>query len=63
MAFLTDDEISRLSPPERRALIAQLWDSLEHDQLPLTGAQQARLERRDGVTWTALKVELEQRCP
>jgi putative addiction module component (TIGR02574 family) len=54
------------------ALIAQLWDSLEHEQLPLTGAQEAELERRlgsldedrrSGVTWASLKAELEQRCP
>ena len=72
MKLLTSDEIVRLSPPERLALIAQLWDSLENDQLPLTGAQQAELERRlssldqdrqNGVTWAALKAELEQRCP
>ena len=68
----TPDEIVRLSPPERLALIAQLWDSLDHDQLPLTMAQQAELEyrlntldedRQNGVTWAALKAELEQRCP
>lgn len=38
----------------------------------LTTAQQAELERRltsldqdrrDGITWAALKAELEQRCP
>jgi putative addiction module component (TIGR02574 family) len=72
MEFLTHDEIVRLSPPERLALIAQLWDSLEDDQLPLTDAQQAELERRlasldqdrsEGVTWAALKAELERRCP
>jgi len=72
MELLTPDEIVRLSPPERLALIAQLWDSLEHEQLPFTGAQQAELERRltsldqdrrNGVTWSALKAELEQRCP
>lgn len=72
MELLTPDEIVRLSPPERLALIAQLWDSLEHEQLPLTSAQQAELERRlssldqdrrDGITWEALKAELEQRCP
>jgi putative addiction module component (TIGR02574 family) len=72
MELLTSDEIVRLSPPERIALIAQLWDSLENDQLPLTSPQQAELERRlasldqdrqDGVTWAALKGELEQRCP
>jgi putative addiction module component (TIGR02574 family) len=71
MALLTQDEIVRLSAPERLALIAQLWDSLEHEQLPLTGAQQAELERRlitrdqdrrDGITWAELKAELKQRC-
>jgi putative addiction module component (TIGR02574 family) len=72
MELLTADEIVRLTPPERLALIAQLWDSLEHEQLPLTGAQEAELERRlssldedrrNGVTWASLKAELEQRCP
>jgi len=72
MELLTPDEIVLLSPPERIALIAQLWDSLDDDHLPLTGAQQAELERRlasldqdrqNGVAWTALKAELEQRCP
>jgi putative addiction module component (TIGR02574 family) len=46
MELLTPDEIVRLTPPERLALIAQLWDSLEHEQLPLTRAQEAELERR-----------------
>lgn len=72
MELLSPDEIGRLSPPKRLALIAQLWDSLEHEQLPLTSARQAELERRltsldqdrgNGVTWAALKAELEQRCP
>ena len=69
---LTRDEITRLSPDERLALIAQLWDSLDDDQVPLSTAQQAELERRlatldhdraQGVTWESLKAELEQRCP
>lgn len=30
MESLSADEIVRLTPPERLALIAQLWDSLEH---------------------------------
>jgi putative addiction module component (TIGR02574 family) len=72
VALLTPDEIVRLTPSERLALIAQLWDSLEQEQLPLTNAQEAELERRltlldvarrDGVTWESLKAELEQRCP
>jgi putative addiction module component (TIGR02574 family) len=68
---LAPDEITRLSPDERLALIAQLWDSLDDDQVPLTTAQQAELERRlmtldhdraQGVSWETLKAELEQRC-
>jgi putative addiction module component (TIGR02574 family) len=70
--LLSLDEISRLTPPERLALIARLWDSLEHEELPLTEAQRAELESRlasldddrsNGVTWAMLKAELEQRCP
>ena len=72
MELLTSEEIVRLLPSERLALIAQLWDSLEQHQLPLSQAQQTELERRlvsldqdsrQGVTWAALKAELEQRCP
>ena len=68
---LTHDEITRLSPDERLALIAQLWDSLD-DQLQLTPSQLAELERRlatldqdraQSVTWETLKAELERRCP
>jgi putative addiction module component (TIGR02574 family) len=67
---LTHDEITRLSPDERLALIAQLWDSLDDDQVQLTTAQQAELERRfttldqdrsQTVTWETLKAELAQR--
>ena len=72
MESLTPDEIVRLSPAERIALIAQLWDSLDDRQIPLTSAQEAELERRltsldqdrpAGVTWAVLKAELEQRRP
>jgi putative addiction module component (TIGR02574 family) len=47
-------------------------DSQRGDQLPLTSAKQAELDRRlstldqdrrAGVTWAALKAELEQRSP
>jgi putative addiction module component (TIGR02574 family) len=69
---LTRDEITRLSPDERLALIAQLWDSLEDHQVQLTPVQQAELERRlatldqdraQSLTWETLKAELERRCP
>jgi putative addiction module component (TIGR02574 family) len=71
MELLKPEEIVRLSASERLALIAQLWDSLEQEQLPLTAPQRAELERRlssleqdrrDGVTWAALKVELAIQC-
>jgi putative addiction module component (TIGR02574 family) len=64
--YLTHEEV-----PKRLALISQLWDSVENDHLPLTAVQQAELDRRlatldedrrEGVTWAALKAELEQRC-
>jgi putative addiction module component (TIGR02574 family) len=72
MQLLTEDELARLTPPERLSLISQLWDSLEEEQLPLTAAQEEELDRRllsleedrrEGVTWQALKAELERRCP
>lgn len=72
MEFLNQDELARLTPPERLALISQLWDSLEDEQLPLSAAQQAELDRRldtldqdrrIGISWAELKAEMEQRCP
>ncbi len=72
MEILSQDEIARLSPPERLELIGQLWDSLEDEQFPLTDVQQEEVarrltsldrDRREGITWAALKAELEQRCP
>ena len=72
MDALSRKEILRLTPPERLALIAQLWDSLERESLPLTAPQRTELEhrlasldeaRRAGVTWEALKAEVEERCP
>jgi putative addiction module component (TIGR02574 family) len=70
MNVLSQDELARLTPPERLALIAQLWDSLEGNQLPLTAAQRAELDRRletldqdreEGVTWAELRAELGRR--
>jgi putative addiction module component (TIGR02574 family) len=72
MELLSPEDLVRLTPPERIALIAQLWDSLEADRVPMSTAQQAELEsrltsldqdRKTSVTWAALKAELEQRCP
>jgi len=72
MKPLSPEEVARLSPPERLALIAQLWDSLEHDRIPLTAAQEAELNRRlecldedrqNAVSWAELKAELQHRRP
>jgi putative addiction module component (TIGR02574 family) len=70
MASLNQDDLSRLTPPERLALITELWDSLESDQLPLTAAQRTELDRRlealdedrrQGIAWGALRADLERR--
>ena len=70
MAVLTQHELERLTPPERIALISQLWDSLDDDQLALTSAQRSELDsrlasldsdRREAITWEALKAQLERR--
>jgi putative addiction module component (TIGR02574 family) len=39
-------DIARLSPQERLDLIGELWDSLDSDDLRLTPAQEAELDRR-----------------
>jgi len=41
-------DISQLTPEERLRLIEELWDSLSasHEQIPLTPAQEAELDRR-----------------
>jgi putative addiction module component (TIGR02574 family) len=67
---LTPDEISRLSPAKRLALIGQLCDSLADEDVPVTPAQRDDLERRlatldrdraRSVTWDSLKAELARR--
>jgi putative addiction module component (TIGR02574 family) len=72
MELLTEDQLERLTPPERLELISQLWDSLEDVHVPVTAAQHVELDRRlasieqdrrEGITWAELKSELEQRCP
>lgn len=72
MPPLSPDEISRLSPEERLALIGQLWDSLHEAEVSLSTAQRAELDRRlstldqdraQAVTWEQLQAELARRCP
>jgi putative addiction module component (TIGR02574 family) len=72
MASLNSDELARLSPEERLALIGQLWDSLADTEIPLPQAQQAELatrldsldqDRAQSVTWEQLRAELARRRP
>ena len=45
--ILSVEQIARLSAEERLTLIETLWDSLEQDDVPVTPAQAAELDRRD----------------
>jgi putative addiction module component (TIGR02574 family) len=72
MGSLSLNELARLSPEERLALIGQLWDSLSDNEIPLPQAQQVELARRldsleqdraEAVTWEQLRAELERRRP
>ena len=67
---MTMIDIMRMSPRERLELIARLWDSLESDELPMTPAQEAEIDRRLGeadadlsacVPWDTLRAELSNR--
>jgi putative addiction module component (TIGR02574 family) len=70
MTTLTREEIALLTPPERLALIGDLWDSLLDADLALPPAQERELSRRlasfeqdraGAVTWDQLKAELASR--
>jgi putative addiction module component (TIGR02574 family) len=72
MPKLNSDELARLSPEERLALIGQLWDSLGDRDVPLPEGQQAELSRRlsgldadrtQAVTWEQLRADLARRRP
>ena len=67
---MTTIDIASLSPQERLDLISKLWDSLEADDIKLTPAQEAELERRlatldddikAGSTWEQIEAELDRR--
>jgi putative addiction module component (TIGR02574 family) len=60
-----------LPPTERLEIIAALWDSIGGDDVPLTAAQAAEIDRRlasfeadkaDVMTWDDFKAELEGRA-
>lgn len=67
---MSRDEIIRIPPSERLALIAELWDSLNETELTLTTAQQDEIQRRLdsfeadrtlGTTWEELRDEVSKR--
>jgi putative addiction module component (TIGR02574 family) len=71
MTILTRDEITRLSPGERLALIGDLWGSPTDSELDMSAAQQHELTRRlasfdedkaRAVTWENLKAEFGARA-
>jgi len=47
---LSPEQIARLTPEQRLALIEVLWDSLDQDDVPITAAQGTELDRR-GATY------------
>lgn len=64
---MTHDDIAKLSIAERLALIADLWDSVADEDLPLTQVQRDELDRRlstfdadaaQAVSWETVKAEL-----
>ena len=70
MSLLPPREVARLSVQERLELISQLWDSLADNEIAVTPAQEAELDRRLAsfaedrpgfVTWEALRAELASR--
>ena len=46
MMTLNHDDIEKLNPPERLALIAELWDSITDAEVPMSSAQRRELDRR-----------------
>jgi putative addiction module component (TIGR02574 family) len=68
--MITHDDITRLTTPERLALIGELWDSLSEEETPLPMPQFQELQRRmvsfesdraHAVSWAHLKTELIER--
>ncbi len=67
-------DIKTLSPEERLALIEEIWDSLSPEDVPVTDAQRAELDRRSadldrdielgrplGIPWEEVLRQLRER--
>ena len=60
-------ELARLSPRQKLDLIEALWESLDDNDVPVTDAQRAELDRRiagfeqdreQSISWDQLSAEL-----
>ena len=69
---LSPEQIARLTPEQRLALIEVLWDSLDQDDVPITAAQAAELDRRratyeqdaaNAQPWDAVRKRIERNLP
>ena len=69
---LSNEQIAKLSAQQRLELIQALWDSLDQDDLPITPAHAAELERRmetheqDAATaepWDVVHKRIERSLP
>ena len=67
----TNIDIKRMSVDERLALIEQLWDSLDPEDVPLTDEERAELDRRldemendpeRGIPWEEVLRQIRE-CP
>jgi putative addiction module component (TIGR02574 family) len=65
-------DYSHMTPAEKLALIGEIWDSIEADEIPLTEAQTAEIKRRlatldediqHGIDADDLEAELDRRFP
>lgn len=65
-------QAKQLSAADRLELIGELWESLNHDELPMTEAQKALIDERlaepdadplAGRPWEDIEAELRQRLP
>lgn len=63
-------DIEHLSREERLVLLGEIWDSLAPEDVPLTDAQRAELDRRlddlerersPGMPWDDVRREIEER--
>jgi len=69
---LSPEQIARLTPEQRLALIEVLWDSLDQEDVPITPVQTAELDRRrvtyeqdaaNAQPWDAVRKRIERNLP